>query len=456
MGEIVVVGVSLLLVFIILYFLINKNYTLVINTILVFYMIRGTVYRISYNLMAWRGYDITIFAIEFAIIICFIYSLLDGKITIKHKISLLFMIFMFYLWLFISAVFTCPNWIVGLYGIRWVVIPPLFMFFVNKYRNQINFYSVLYTLLILTFINILYAIVQSLYFPPFDYPSEVFTNPVYRAILKGQWVGMDLPIMIGNRIRPYGMLSNIVIFNNTIPMIIIFFMIISVHDSKLKRYIQILLLFYFIYLSINFYEKAQILTVGIGTVVFSIFMLKVKKNIVLPLIYMLIVVFIAFSGVVYAHNVYKEKETDPYMKRLMEVFDPVEGTGKHRIGAWYRSFNRFLEKPWGWGVGYARSTSVSKGLAIYPHNMFLQFLIEGGIIGFFMFVFIYLYMMYFFTYFGIRGNYYSLAFAVVLISIGIYGLGTSFFERLNSFIFWLLFYIAYNSIRKRNHEENID
>lgn len=123
--------------------------------------------------------------------------------------------------------------------------------------------------------------------------------------------------------------------------------------------------------------------------------------------------------------------------RLIELGDLTNG----RIGIWRMAMECFFEKPWlGWGIGgFSRWTN---GRIAYPHNVFLQFLTDGGIIiglGFSLIIIIGLCKIYFNMK---KNNLIPIAVFITAISIPM-GLLSMDIWKTSTIWFAIFFYIKY-------------
>lgn len=426
----------------------SKNYLSILFYIIFLYCFAGSIYRFFYNLQGSLEFDYTAFIRELLIISLLFLFL--GKIKIKNY--LFFYIYVLLIMIYsLSPLFNPRSLLVSIYGFRWVLVPIIFgLLFTNLFafgkhdlEEIINFFA------IIVIMQSAYGIIQNFYFPPFDYPAvENFQN-----ILNSATQFTDSPIMTGTKIRTYGFtygITDMIQFLSPLASMLLVLRISGVLKSKLILFSCI---FYILWLIIS-KEKAAIAATMIGLIFFGIvgliFLRKGKFLLLLSiLIFFYLTIYILFN-----YNIIEVKNAT--LNRLVDLLSPVSrGTGLSRVEVWKKSFHSFLERPLGYGIGYTADSMKVKDIigGIQPHNLYLQILIEIGIIGFI--IFISLIIVYFKDFllflirFGDRNKInIIIAFCTCIVSTLVYGWFTSALFWSGGIIFWLSLFLSSWLIRE--------
>ena len=425
-----------------LVFIYNKDSFSYMFFIICLFCFSGTPYRIISKIQGGISLD---YVAGLRDIFIFTSLVLFGlKIRLKNTLfyNLLIAIIILYC---ISVVFSFDNIFIGIWGIRWGILPIIFGFlFTELYfkRNKtINLYLKFIAIIIL--LQSLYGIYQWYNFPEIDAPI----SDSYQDIKEEATIFTDSPLMTGTHIRTYSFTYGITDITHFLPQIGII-MILLLFSNDYRTGLNLIAAFAYILWLFIAKEKAAIATtfIGLFTCILLNFLFKIKLKYFI-LIMIILITWFTFSWMV---NTGKIEINNAHIYRISNLTNPLKvGTGKSRFNIWQKEIiPKIVSNPFGYGVGMARYSKATEGVSIRaPHNLYFQIILEIGIIGLTIFAFIiFLYLLKLFKCSKqlIKSDYaISLALTSSIISVLIYGIVSVPLDQSGGIFFWISLFMSY-------------
>ena len=333
------------------------------------------------------------------LIILFGFRLLITRPTNRNRIASTVDKFV-WLYLIFSTIYTFNLIFVGpkitVWGWRWVCLPIIMYFLGRRLGNSPGFIKSFFRMTILLLLMLsAYAIYQAAVGLPFF--EKVWFNQLpiperAASIIEGS-------LFIAGKPRLPSMTTGHVSF--TLLAGYLFILVLLIPRNYLTRFYRfsqfaaLILVSIYLYLTL---ERSAIAMILIGVV--SIFFLSFRRR--LGRIAWVVILIVSLLGIVTMSlidisNIPWTRETIA-LRRIAELANPLQATTVigRATSIWPVALERLIANPLGYGLGTFHTTRQNQALGydffIPPHNMYLQILLEIGIIGliiFFGFIFSY-------------------------------------------------------------------
>lgn len=311
-------------------------------------------------------------SLNLAIIILFIWfgynSLKFKSITYNKSIFLnLFIIFSIF---FLITSLLSFKIVVLLNAFQFLVYVILFSLILNKYLHEVQLANdFVTTASLINFVGLIYAIGSIL---------SIFTGPIY-------------PFQVGDNQRIWGQLIiqqgvGFGVNQNSVGGILVLLLIFCFFFIKTKyKYLQLLIYFLGILSTVS---RSSFMSLVIGFLIYKIILFFKKRTLSKASIKNLLIFTLIFLALFFY---FKVEYNDYY-----EVFKIGLGLGDidikdseaGRFDAWSNSFSKWHEASFFdklFGVGYKNSSEIFEGKYISSHNLFIQYLLDSGLLGFIIF-----------------------------------------------------------------------
>lgn len=409
----------------------------------------GTPYRIFYRIQNGIKMDYIAGLRDFLVILPLLFYAFKLKVRNLLFYKLFIILIIFYI---ISTIFTYNQILVGIWGIRWVVIPMLFGFLFTElyFRRQKKINSYLKFLTIILLLQSSYAIYQWYNFPQFDTP----VRGSYVEFGEEATEFADLPQMTGKKIRTYGFTYGITDMDHFLPQVGIIILILTV-SGIYRNKLSLIAIMSFIFWLVIAKEKAAIAVTIVGVCSYILFNLLIHKKIK----YLVVLLAIAISWGYFVRTVNSGNIVvkNASISRLMDLSAPFSrGTGLSRTKYWKREVVPSIKNnPLGYGIGMAHSNRVTQTMHIgwMPHNLYFQILLEVGIIGFVLFVLLiclyFLKVIKFSRYLNRENSIIVVSFASSITGVLAYGMASVPLDQSGGIVFWISVMMSYYILTKR-------
>lgn len=272
---------------------------------------------------------------------------------------------------------------ITIYGWRWVAIP-IFMYYIGR----IIFYTsgtvdrLNKFVIILLLLQAGYGAYQSL----IGYP--VFEQPwiEQHAIIQDN-IFVENSFFIAGKFRTPALTEGHAVGGFLIPMLFLWILFLPRRTLTPKRwqYLRILALIFGLLFLLFSNERAAIGMVGVG--IATVFFLKARRK--LGIVVFLVCIPIVLIGVVFMSqidpSIIPRNESNVVYIRLLELLNPLKsGTLRGRFLVYWPIYWEFFKNnPLGYGIGsfHAMSVTRTSDWGLSPHNMYLQIVLETGVIG---------------------------------------------------------------------------
>lgn len=345
--------------------------------------------------------DFVRFAVELSILLCTLQMLkqkpLPGPKMVRIVDWLVAANFLFSTLCALNIIFVSPGVTIG--GWRWTCIPMLLYFLARRIQRPdqvIN--KFLYLLIGLLVMQSAYAIYQgTVGLPVFDefwYASNPELTEGELTIQGGSF--------IAGRPRYPAMFTSYGQFTYVFAFMLLWIIFTPVNTCDLRRKKRLSILLAFVCLMVTAERVAAgMIVVGVATY-FTINLLKRIgwTGVVLSLMTLLIIM-ISVARTVNVNSISWESDT-VVKKRLLELANPLQAsTVKWRLEEqWPLLFPLVAKNPFGYGLGSFQTTRLNQsgqGFSQFtsPHNMYLQTVLETGVIGLLLFLLLIFYYFWF-------------------------------------------------------------
>ncbi|MEJ5311258.1 MAG: O-antigen ligase family protein [Anaerolineae bacterium] len=338
--------------------------------------------------------DYVRFALEISIslylILIAVRRLKRSGITSRIHVKWLDVVVSLYLLLstiYVFNLFYVEQLLITIYGWRWVCIP-IFMYYIGRtigskpgVMDRINKY-----IIVLLLLQAGYGAYQAVVgYPDFEQP---WINQ--RAAMQ-RYASVEDSMFIAGKARIPALTEGHTSSGFLIPVLFLWLLYLPGNLlSKRWRFVRRLALICGLLFLIFSNERSAVgmVAIGIGTVFFLRSRKKLGFGVFLVAVPAL-VLFIFMASQIDPSKIPWSEDTI-VLRRLLELLNPFKsGTLAGRINVYWPVYWRFfLANPLGYGVGsfHATSATQTSEWGRSPHNMYLQVLLETGVIGLFIFI----------------------------------------------------------------------
>jgi len=297
------------------------------------------------------------------------------------------------IWSFLQALNPDQNLEISLYGIRFRIVP-IFLYFlarvyVQEFQHFINFYKLLVILVILT---AAYGIFQSLAgLPNYEFvwikafPDILAQQQATMGGGQGGWYNDGV-------LRFFSTFSGGNEFNYVMAFCFVFLVGSNPIKGEIRwqiaRWIGISLILFVILLT---RERTPLVMILLG--VFVLFFLRIRPFLATFLIILIVIgIIIGLAFFIQANKDFTIRLLGGNLAaiRLVELTDPFQAdTVVWRVDVkWLPALQMMEQNPFGYGLGATRYSRVTRNGSqlVAPHNTFLEFGLEVGYLGLFLFI----------------------------------------------------------------------